>query len=179
MKTSEEATCEPKENCVFTWNSNLPEISDVTVSFDEATLKWQFLARGLDFTGSTSDTDLQIGSVSQTPISVSSTEAKFTIDNVSSGSLSSNMLYFEQGIPKFHNLVEAIFSISPKLVSVTPVSGSVGGTLITATVPGATVSDIVDILDSTGASICESTTVTAFGVVQCKTLAQEIESTEL
>ena len=61
----------------------------------------------------------------------------------------------------------------------TPVSGSVGGTLITAIVPGATVSDTVDILDSTNSSICESTSVTAYGVVQCKTLAQEIESTEL
>ena len=61
----------------------------------------------------------------------------------------------------------------------TPVSGSVGGTLITAIVPGATVSDTVDILDSTYSSICESTSVTAYGVVQCKTLAQEIESTEL
>ena len=89
------------------------------------------------------------------------------------------MLYFEQGIPKNHSHIEATFLISPKLVSVTPVSGSVGGTLITLIVPGATISDTIDILDSTGVSICESTTVTAYGVVQCKTLAQEIASTEL
>ena len=179
LKTSEEAICEPKENCMFTWNSFVPEVTDVSVSFDEASLEWQFVASGIDFTGSTSNTDLQIGSVSQTPISVSSTEAKFTIDNVSSGSLSSSMLYFEQGLPKNHSLVEATFIISPKLVSVTPVSGSVGGTLITALVPGATVSDTIDILDATQTSICESTTVTAYGVVECKTLAMEIASTEL
>lgn len=89
------------------------------------------------------------------------------------------MLYFEVGLPGNHEVIRQSFTVSPKLVSVSPVSGSIGGTLITATVPGATVSDNVDILDSTGASICESTTVTAYGVVACKTLPQEIASTVL
>ena len=89
------------------------------------------------------------------------------------------MLYFDVGLPKNHSFIEATFTISPKLVSVSPVSGSVGGSLLTVTVPGATVADTVDILDSTGASICESTEVTSYGVVQCKTLAQEIPSTVL
>ena len=89
------------------------------------------------------------------------------------------MLYFDVGLPKNHSLIEATFIVTPKLTAISPVSGSVGGTLITATVPGATVSDTVDILDSTGASICEITTVTSYGVVECKTLAQEIASTVL
>lgn len=75
--------------------------------------------------------------------------------------------------------MEGTFLITPRLVSVSPASGSVGGTLITATVPGATASDTVNLLDSLGVSICESTTVIAYGVVQCKTLAQEIASTVL
>jgi len=66
--------------------------------------------------------------------------------------------------------------MTPKLVSISPVSGSIGGTLITAAVPGATVSDVVDIVDSTGASICETTRVPSYGVVECKTLAKEITS---
>ena len=109
--------------------------------------------------------------MSQTPISVTNTNAKFAIDNVSSGTLNSNMLYFDVGLPKYHSLIEATFIVTPKLTAISPVSGSVGGTLITANVPGATVSDTVDILDSNGASICESTKVTAYGVVECKTLA--------
>jgi len=117
--------------------------------------------------------------MSQTPISVTNTNAKFAIDNVSSGTLNSNMLYFDVGLPKNHSLIEATFIVTPKLTAISPVSGSVGGTLITANVPGATVSDTVDILDSNGASICESTKVTTYGVVECKTLAQEIASTVL
>lgn len=120
-----------------------------------------------------------MASVSQTPLSVSTTEAKFTIDNVSTGTFSSSVLYFEVGLPGNHSVIEQSFTISPKLASVSPVSGSIGGTLLTANVPGATVSDIVDILDSAGSSICESTTVTAYGVVTCKTLPQEIASTVL
>ena len=89
------------------------------------------------------------------------------------------MLYFDVGLPKSHSFIEGTFTVTPKLTAISPVSGSVGGTVITATVPGATVSDTVDILDSTGASICESTKVTTFGVVECKTLAQEIVSTVL
>ena len=179
LKTSEEATCEPKSKCVFTWEHYVPELTGVSLDFDQAALEWVFTATGTLFSGDTSTTDLQIGTVSQTPISVSNTEAKFTIDNVTSRTLNSNVLYFDVGLPGGHSLVEATFAMTPKLVSVSPVSGSVGGTLITATVPGATVSDSVDILDSTGTSICETSTVTTFGVVECRTLAQEIASTEL
>jgi hypothetical protein len=81
------------------------------------------------------------------------------------------------GIPAGHSLVESSFSLTPKLVSVSPVSGSVGGSLITAIIPGVTVSDTVSIVDSTGSSICQSVTVTSYGVVECKTLAQEITQT--
>ena len=31
LKTSEEAVCEPKENCVFTWNSFIPEIQEASL----------------------------------------------------------------------------------------------------------------------------------------------------
>jgi hypothetical protein len=80
-------------------------------------------------------------------------------------------MYFDVGIPVGHSYAEASFSLTPKLVSVSPNSGSVGGSLIIATVPGVTVSDTVSIVDSAGSSICESVTVTSYGVVECKTLA--------
>jgi len=60
-------------------------------------------------------------------------------------------------------------TLTPKLVSVSPNSGSVGGTLITAVVPGAGSS--IDIVDSTGSSVCESVKLVSYGVVECKTLA--------
>jgi hypothetical protein len=49
--------------------------------------------------------------------------------------------------------------------------------LITASVPGVTVSSSVSIVDTAGSSICQSVTVKSYGVVECKTLANEITLT--
>jgi hypothetical protein len=45
-------------------------------------------------------------------------------------------LYFPIGIPEGHELVKAGITLEPKLMMVTPNSGSNGGTLIQATIPG-------------------------------------------
>jgi hypothetical protein len=179
LKTSEEAVCEPKANCVFTWNSFLPELHVVELNFNEADYVWQIRATGIDFSGDTSTTELMIANNKQTTVSQTTTEAVFTISDVQSQVLNSNMLYFDQGLPKNHSLVQTAFSLSPKLVSITPTSGSIGGTLITATVPGATVSDQIDLVDDAGVSICETSTVVSYGIVKCKTIAQELASTTL
>ena len=73
------------------------------------------------------------------------------------------------GIPEGHSVVEAPLTLTPKLVSISPNSGSIGGTLITAVVPGAGSS--ADIVDSTGTSICETVQLKSYGIVECKTLA--------
>jgi len=58
LKTSEEATCEPKENCVFTWDSWVPNIEDASVMFDDSTLEWQFVTTGVDFQDNIDKIDL-------------------------------------------------------------------------------------------------------------------------
>jgi hypothetical protein len=63
-------------------------------------------------------------------------------------------------------------TLTPKFVSISPNSGSIGGSLITAVVPGAGSS--ATIVDSTGASICSTVKLTAYGVIECKTLAKVI-----
>ena len=77
------------------------------------------------------------------------------------------MVYFEVGLPENHTLVEAAsLNITPRFVSISPNTGSIGGTLITAVVPGATkTSNDIDIQDDLGASICDSVTVLSYGVV--------------
>tara|TARA_B110000285_G_C15074264_1_gene589785 strand:+ start:76 stop:264 length:189 start_codon:yes stop_codon:yes gene_type:complete len=60
-------------------------------------------------------------------------------------------------------------------VSISPNVGSIGGTVITAQVPGATVTSTdIDIKDPSGNSICETIAVISYGVVECKTKAQLI-----
>lgn len=91
--------------------------------------------------------------------------------------MSSNKLYFAVGTPENHTVVEASIEITPQLASISPNVGSVGGTIITATVPGATTSSTgIDIVDDSNNSICETVTVTSYGVVECKTLAQVINA---
>jgi len=60
-------------------------------------------------------------------------------------------------------------------VSISPNTGSIGGTVITATAPGATVTSTdLDIVDAAGDSICQTVTVVSYGVVECLTITSEI-----
>lgn len=65
--------------------------------------------------------------------------------------------------------------MTPKLVSVSPNSGSIGGSLITATVPGigSSASDIT-LVDADGNDICEKVSIPSYGVLNCKTKAEVI-----
>lgn len=175
LKTSEEAVCDPVSKCEFTWTSNLPTVTASVPEFDTVSNQWQVKVSGSGFTGDSSSVELLINEILQTTVSVTATEAIFTIVDVDSQTLASQKLFFDVGIPEGHSIVEAAMTLTPKLVSVTPNSGSVGGSLITAVVPGAGSS--ADIVDSTGASICESVQLVSYGVIECKTLAQEIATT--
>ena len=86
-------------------------------------------------------------------------------------------MYFDSGIPEGHHYTQRELILEPKLISVTPNSGSIGGTLVTAVVPGAGPS--TDLVDSNGDSICESVSLKSYGVLECKTLPQVIATTEL
>jgi hypothetical protein len=149
----------------------------VTTVFDNSTLSWTVKVEGTDFTGTTSDVSLEIDNVAQTTTSVSTTEAIFTITNVSSQALTNNMLYFDVGLPQNHSLVAAQLDITPRLVSITPNTGSIGGTVITAIMPGATTTDTNIYIKKVGGtqSICQGpATVVSYGVVECKTKAEII-----
>lgn len=105
---------------------------------------------------------------------------------MTSQSLASNKLFFTVGLPKNHSIVETPLGITPRLVSVSPRVGSIGGTVITAIVPGATKTMSKGIYikkDGSSRSICDgdgSATVVSYGVIQCKTKADEIwTATEL
>lgn len=182
LKTSEEAVCDPKDKCKYTWISEIPVIESAVTNFDESLNEWQIVVTGTDFTGDTDSVELLVNDIKQTTKSVTATEAVFTVVDVSSQSVNSNVLYFDVGIPENHTIIQqSELTLTPKFVSVSPSTGSVGGTLITASVPGIVVSDTSDIsiVDAEGNSICEIIFVSSYGVVQCKTNAGEIASSEL
>ena len=84
--------------------------------------------------------------------------------------------YFNIGVPNGGEIIgQQSLALTPKLVSISPNTGSAGGTVITANVQGVgTLTTGLDIVDQTGASICASVEITAYGVVKCTTLAQDI-----
>jgi hypothetical protein len=71
--------------------------------------------------------------------------------------------------------------MTPTLVSVSPSSGSSGGTLLTVTGTGFGVntSGVNLVQVSTGEEICQSVTVSAYGTFTCLTKAMEITSEAL
>ena len=93
-----------------------------------------------------------------------------TVSNVTSQALLGSLVYFELGIPKGRSIVAAQIDLEPKLVSITPNTGSVGGTLIIANVQGVgTSSQSPDLVDSAGESVCQSVTITDYATVECLT----------
>jgi hypothetical protein len=84
LKTSEEAVCDPSSKCKFTWTASLPILESGALFFDDSLNEWQLIVTGTDFTGDTSSVELFIEDRVQTTKSVSTTEAVFTIVNVTS-----------------------------------------------------------------------------------------------
>ena len=181
LKTSEEAVCDPSSKCAFTWTGDIPTLEAAVLSFDETTNQWDIIVNGTDFTGDTATVELFLEGVKQTTKSVSATEAVFTIVNITSQTINTQVLYFDVGIPADHSNIESALELTPRLVSVTPSSGSVGGTLITVTVPGLAIgnTETISIVDSEGNSVCTSISAISYGLVECQTISGEMASTAL
>lgn len=71
-------------------------------------------------------------------------------------------------------------TMTPLFLSVSPSEGSPAGSLITAIVKGVGAStSSVTLTTSSGVDICASVTITAYGVIQCKTKVLTVASTTL
>jgi hypothetical protein len=96
----------------------------------------------------------------------------FSVSDSQSETLSGMKLYFDIGIPAGNALVQATMALTPKFVSISPNTGSAGGTVLTANVQGVGIATTeLDIVDATGASICQTVKVVSYGVVECLTIA--------
>jgi len=64
LKVSEEAECEPKSKCEFTWTaSSMANVTAAEVLFDTTDYEWQLKLNGSDFTGDTSSVELFVSNV--------------------------------------------------------------------------------------------------------------------
>jgi hypothetical protein len=180
LKTSEEATC-PSTVCQsFQFTDSIPSITAMSSRWNAAAGTWEIVVTGVQFPTALSEITMTIDGEAQTTTSATMSEAVFTVTNVTDGDLSNIKVLFASGKPAGHSVVDAGLSLTPKLVSISPSSGSVGGTLIRANIQGVgTGSTLIDLLDQSGASMCESVEITAYGSVNCQTRKQEISASGL
>jgi len=152
----------------------------MTSRFDDTLGQWEIVLTGTQFSTVTSAITLEIDGVAQVTKSAALGEIVFTITDVQSVTLSNMKVTFPEGTPAGHSFVDAGTTLTPKLVSISPTTGSVGGTQVTANVQGVGLGTTgIDIVDSSGTSICASVTVQSYGSVLCETKKQEINVSAL
>jgi hypothetical protein len=85
-------------------------------------------------------------------------------------------IFFDVGRPSGSAVVEqATLTLTPTLVSISPNAGSIGGSYITLSAPGATVGSTgLSVVGPTKVSICSQVTVPQYGVIKCQTQPQVI-----
>jgi len=179
LKASEEAVCDSSVCGGFTFTSIVPTITSVTPVYDDANNNWDLVLAGTDFPATSAGIVFEANGVSQAVKSSSAIEVVLTVTDVESRDLANLRILFPGGKPAGHELLEAGLTLSEKLVSLVPASGSVGGTTIIATVPGAGVDSSELSLKVNGEDICESTSVPSYGVLHCKTNKVEYVSADV
>jgi hypothetical protein len=88
-------------------------------------------------------------------------------------------IYFPVGVPKFEVNTTGL-SIEPRLISVKPNTGSIGSSVIVARVEGVgTSSTGLNLVDTSGVSICKTAKVVNYGDLECHTFEKEISKVTL
>ena len=175
LGTSEEA-----ENLVsntFTFNEPLAAITGMTNAFDADTNTQVITLEGTGFGADTAGIEVYIDGVVQTVLTAADTTATVTVDEMLDETSSNMQIYFTDGLPTGYSDFTSV-TVIPTLVSISPSTGSSGGTLITVTGTGfGTSTEGVNLTHETsGTDICEEVYMTGYGSFTCLTTAMEITS---
>ena len=105
------------------------------------------------------------------------TSTTITITDMLDETSSDVQIYFADGLPTGYADFTSV-TVVPTLVSISPSTGSSGGTLITVTGTGfGTSTDGINLTHETsGTDICEEVNMTSYGTFTCLTTAMEITS---
>jgi len=106
---------------------------------------------------------LMVDGIEQIFVSGTSTEVAFAIKSAKTKDIKPT-LYVPEGKALGHELyLDVGVYLPPFFTKITPNVGSVGGTAIIAHVPGVGSSETVDILNASGASICDKVSMKGYG----------------
>lgn len=173
LRTSEEAVniC----SNVFEYSEPIASVTALTNAFDATTNTQVLTLEGTGFGTDTSTIELYIDGVRQECLTAADTTATFALDGMLDEVSDNVQLYFADGLPTGYADVSSV-TVSPSLVSVSPSSGSFGGTLITVTGTGFGVDtqDVNLIHEATGTEICSEVEMISYGTFTCLTVSLEI-----
>ncbi|MCP4566435.1 MAG: hypothetical protein GY841_02510, partial [FCB group bacterium] len=107
------------------------------------------------------------------------TEATFTLTGLDHESTNTVSIYMPDGLPTGYDTITTV-PVTPNLVSISPATGSAGGTLLTVTGTGFGVkTEGVTLAKASGDSVCDKVTITGYGTFTCMTKAEEITASDV
>lgn len=146
LRTSEEATCtyvRAEEapnvitpNCNYVFVEPSATVTGVETGYDETQDAHLVTLTGSGFDGPASATELIIDGIVAECISLLPNQAIFKITNLKYTVPQDVQLYFEEGVPNGLEVVQTGLSFEPAFISLTPNTGSAGGTRVKISVTG-------------------------------------------
>ena len=173
-KTSEEMACRigAGDGCVFEYEQSIASVTDIASSYDSVNNRIQLTVSGTGFiAGDLANTELFIDGIKQDVVSVDATTAVFNLVDAKSSYSEDINFYTAEGSPS--GSLDFV-SFTGGLVSISPTTGSSGGTLLTVSGVGFGTEnqDSVNLYHVTAdANLCSSVEVTAYGTFTCQTIA--------
>jgi IPT/TIG domain len=171
LKTYEEAVCGVDGGCKFTWVDNA-QLTNYSVDFDTNENQYVLTLTGSGFAATTDNTEVLIDNLKQEIISASDSEIRVRIVNMLNSTSFNTDIHLPVGHPSGTDDLNYGTGIvlTPILQKVTPNIGSVGGSLIYATVIGiGNMSTGVTLVTAAGVDICSQVTIQKYGELQCLT----------
>lgn len=176
MKTYEEANCTLANKCEYTFTSTVPETTAVTVVWDSINNVYNFQVTTKDPVQGSAE--LFVGGKKQVFKSIANNVATFKLSDIPAETFSGATVIWDIGLGSGNAIVGASNTVTPRFVSVSPNTGSQGGTLLKLNIQGVgPATQGLQIVDSSGAQICNTIKIVKTGEVYCQTKPMVIDST--
>ena len=179
--TSEEAFCNEGGGCEYTYVdvSTLATLTTASASYDEDAETYSILVSGSGITDTDpSDFQIYIGGKEQLSVQATGTSVKAEIVDIDMGASPDTLqVYLKDGIVNGYSGLLGGIAFEPKLVEVLVHTGSMAGGVIRARVIGVGINDSITLVkEGTSNSICESSTVLEYGVLECVTKEEGVSA---
>jgi len=174
LRTQEEMKYKDGLKNDYAFEAPKASVTGLTAAFDAASNTQKLTLAGTGFGTDKTAVSLYIDGQKQTTDSAANTEAKFTLTHLDSETANVVKVYFADGLPTGHDKIKTV-AITPNLVSITPATGSVGGTLLTVTGTGfGKKTKSLTLVDGADKDVCATVEIKGYGSFTCLTKPGEM-----